>query len=110
MSVTTWDTVPALNNTIGGLDISEGCPPGNLNNMGRHIMAGVAELRDTIPNTDGFATKDAAVFEGTQPRYTGRGALLHHNDNANASGRVYVLPEGSTAPTLGNGDIVFFYT
>lgn len=39
MSVADWNTDPALNTSVGGVVIGEGCPPSNLNNMGRQIMA-----------------------------------------------------------------------
>jgi hypothetical protein len=110
MSVSTWSTDAALNVTINGVNIAEGCPPGNLNNMGREIMAGVASLRDSIPSTTGLAPLNGAVFTGTQPRFTGSGAFLHLASAGNTSGRVHLLPEGSALPAGSNGDIVLFFT
>lgn len=111
MSYTTWSTTASLNITIDGINIGEGCPPANMNDMGRAIMAGVAELRDDMPTITGLMPVTGGTFSGTQPIYTGRGAYLHHNDSANASGRVYFLPTGSANPTSpSNGDVVFFYT
>lgn len=110
MAVSDWSTTPALNVSINGINIQEECPPGNLNNMGRNIMADVKAEFDGLPSVTGKVDADGGVFSGTQPTYTGRGAFMHHNDPANASGRVYFLPEGSTTPSLANGDMVFFYT
>jgi hypothetical protein len=111
MSVSSWSTNPALNVTVNGVNIAENCPPGNLNDAARAIMAGVATLRDSIPSTAGFAPLTGAVFTGTQPRYTGAGAYLFNASTADTSGRVHRLAEGSALPSgASNGDIVFFFT
>lgn len=41
VDVSTWSETPASNTTVDGVSIAEACPPGNMNNMGRAIMAGV---------------------------------------------------------------------
>lgn len=111
MSYLTWSTTASVNTTVNGVNIAEGCAPGNLNNGLREVMAGVASLRDAVPSVSGLMPASGGTFSGTQPRYTGRGAYLHHNDSANASGRVYLLPTGSANPASpANGDIVLFYT
>jgi hypothetical protein len=111
MSVSSWSTNPALNVTVNGVNIAENCPPGNLNDAARAIMAGVATLRDSIPSTAGFAPLTGAVFTSTQPRYTGAGAYLFNASSGNTSGRVSFLPEGSALPTgAANGDIALFFT
>lgn len=111
MSYLTWSTTPNLNVTVNGISIAEGMAPGNVNDAMRAIMAGVASLRDDLPSTAGLAPLSGPVFTGTQPRYAGRGAFLHHNSTANLSGRVYVLSEGSALPSgPSNGDIVFFFS
>ena len=111
MSYTTWSTTPSLNITIDGINIAENCAPANINNAIRSVMAGVAQLADDMPSVAGLVPAAAAVFSGTQPIYTGRGAYLHHNDSANASGRVHLLPTGSANPASpANGDIVLFFT
>ena len=111
MSYTTWSTTASSNTTIDGTNIAEGCPPGNLNDAVRKVMAGVAELADDMPSVTGLMPAAGGTFSGTQPIYTGRGAYLHHNDSANASGRVYILADGSPNPSSpSSGDIVFFYT
>ena len=110
MSYLTWSTNANLNITIDGVNIAEGCEPGNLNNAVRSVMAGVASLRDAVPSADGFMPVAGGVFSGTQPRYTGRGAYLHHNDSGNTSGRVFILAAGSPNPSdPANGDVVFFF-
>ena len=110
MPVSDYSTTPALNVTISGINIAENCPPGNLNNALRQMMADVKGLQGQIPDTSALVPASGAVFSGTQPTFTARGAYLHHNDATNASGRVYVLPDGSSNPASpSNGDIVFFY-
>lgn len=109
MSYETWSTTASANVTVNGVNIAEGCPPGNINNAIREVMAGVAQLNDDLPDVSGFLTASGAVFSGTQPKYDGRGAMLHHNASANASGRIYVQAEGAALPTLANGDMVFTY-
>jgi hypothetical protein len=111
MAVQDWNSNPALNTTIDGVNIAEGCPPANMNDMGRRIMASVRVMYDNLPVVTGKVDAAGGVFSGTQPIYTGRGAYLHHNDSANVSGRVYLLPDGSANPTSpSSGDIVLFYT
>lgn len=41
MPVTDWNTNAALNVTVDGIDIAEGCAPANLNNAMRSVMANV---------------------------------------------------------------------
>lgn len=110
MAVSDWSSTASANTTIDGINIAEGCAPGNLNGMGRAIMASVRVMYDNLPSVAGLAPLTGAVFTGTQPIYTGRGAYLHNADSANASGRVSLLASGSANPSSpSNGDIVFFY-
>ena len=111
MAVTDYSITPGSNTTISSINVAEGCPPGNLNNAFRQIMADVRVMYDNLPSVAGLAPLTGAVFTGTQPIYSGRGAFLHNADSANSSGRVSILPTGSSNPTSpANGDIVFFYT
>lgn len=110
MAISDYNTDPSLNKTISGINIDEFCPPGNLNNAVRQIMADVKFKFDSLPVVTGKVDASGGVFSGTQPIYSGRGAMLHHNSATNASGRVYVLADGSANPTSpANGDMVFFY-
>lgn len=45
MAVTDYDTNPANNVAISGIDVSEGCSPAGINNAIRQMMADVASLR-----------------------------------------------------------------
>lgn len=50
MAVQDWSTNPDLNTSIDGTFIGEFCPPGNMNDMGRRIMAAVKSWYDNAPN------------------------------------------------------------
>lgn len=43
MPVNEYSEVPNSNATVGGIDIAEGCAPGNINNAIRQVMADIAE-------------------------------------------------------------------
>jgi hypothetical protein len=110
MAVTDWSTTPGSNTTISGINIAEGCAPANINNAIRQIMADVRVVYNDLPNVSVYAPLTAAVFTGTQPKYTGRGAYLHNASSSNTSGRVDFLVDGDALPSSpSNGDIVFFY-
>lgn len=48
MAVADWSTTAADNTTVGPVNIAEGCPAGNMNNMGREMMAQIAVWRDSL--------------------------------------------------------------
>lgn len=111
MAVSDYSTTPGSNTTISGINIAEGCPPANINNAIRQVMADVKGAFDAVPDVSGKLNAAGGVFTGTQPIYTGRGAYLHHIDSANVSGRISILTTGSANPTSpSNGDFAFFYT
>lgn len=115
VDVSSWSATPASNTTVDSISIAEGCPPGNVNNALRSIMAGVRSFYDLytalVTTVSGKLSAAGAVFTGAQPTYTGEGAVLHHIDAANASGRVSLLPTGAALPASpANGDCVLFYT
>lgn len=111
MAVTDYSTTPGSNTTISGINIAENCPPGNINNAFRQMMADVRVMYDNLPSVAGLMPTSAGTFTGTQPKYTGSGAYLFHAASANASGKVSILADGSANPSSpSNGDLVFFYT
>lgn len=111
MAVSDYSPTPANNTTISGLNIDENCTPGVLNNAIRQLMADLADLlANDIPDTSTLAPLASPAFTGS-PSVSGRGAVLHHEATVNASGRVYILADGSPNPSSpSNGDIVFNYT
>lgn len=110
MSVSDWSATAANNTAIDGVNIAENCAPGNLNNSARSIMAAVRVMYDDLPDTSTLVTKAAAVFSGTQPTYTGRGAYTHWNSSSYASGRIFLQASGGATPSgMTSGDILLEY-
>lgn len=110
MSFASYSLDPTLNGTLGGLDVSENCNPANINNGLRQLMADGKQLSDTVAAIDisSKANLNGPAFTG-QPTFSGRGAFLHHNNAANASGRVFIQAAGAAVPTMANGDILLTY-
>lgn len=110
MAVSDYSSTPASNTTISGTNIAENCSPGGLNNAFRQLMADVRVMYDNLPDTGTFQTKAAAVFSGTQPTYTGRGAYTHHNNASLTSGRIFMQATGGATPSgMIGGDILLEY-
>lgn len=111
MAVSDWSTTSASNTSVNGVNIAENCPPGNLNNALREVMASVRVMYDNLPTVTGLMPLTGGTFTGTQPKYENAGALLHNASSALSSGRQYYLPEGDALPSSpANGDAVWFYT
>lgn len=109
MPVTDYSTTPASNTAISGINIAEACAAANMNNAFRQLMADVRVMYDNLPSTATYQTKAAAVFSGTQPIYTGRGAYTHHNNALLTSGKIFLQATGGAAPTMAAGDILLEY-
>lgn len=110
MAVQDWSATAANNTAIDGINIAEGCPPGNLNGMGRSIMAAVRVMYDDLPSVAGYMPVSGGTFSGTQPIYTGRGAFLHHNTASYTSGRIFVQASGGSTPSgMVSGDLLLTY-
>jgi len=63
MPFSTWSTTAADNTSVGGVNINEGCDPGNVNNGMRAIMA---EAKAGVPALVASTTDNAiARFDGT---------------------------------------------
>ncbi len=102
-------TTPAGNTSLGGVSVAEGCPPGNLNNAIRQLMADGKALADEVSGIVPGMPPSGGTFTGDIVR-SGRGGYLNHASSALPDGRVYVLPEGAALPAGGEGMLVFFYT
>ena len=67
--VSEWDSNPASNTDVGGVNISEGCPPSDINNAIRMTMSQIKELQDGSSNDpitiNGLLTVANANFTGT---------------------------------------------
>lgn len=108
MPFSDYSLTPSDNVTIGGTSTAEGWSPGNVNDAFRQIMADAKAFSLSVPDTSTLVTKSNGVFTN-QPTVTARGALLHHNNAANASGRVFIQAAGGAVPTMSNGDILLEY-
>ena len=107
MAVSDWSAVAANNIAIDGINIAEGCPPGNLNGMGRSIMAAVRVMYDGLPSVAGYMPVTGGTFSGTQPIYSGRGAFAHHNTASYTSFRVFAQASGGSTPSgMVSGDLL----
>lgn len=49
MSIDAYSTTPALNLSISGINIAEGCPPSTLNNAIRQLMADIKVFWNAAP-------------------------------------------------------------
>lgn len=105
-----YSTTPGNNNSIGGTNVAENCSPAGLNDVCRQLAADGRELADDVDAIDlsSYAPLNAPVFTG-QPTYSGRGAVMHNNNAANTSGRIFVQAEGASTPTMSNGDWLATY-
>ena len=56
--VSQWDASPAGNTDVGGINIAENCPPGNINNAIREVMSQIKEMQTG-------ASDDPLVVDGT---------------------------------------------
>lgn len=104
-----YSLTAASNTTIAGINIAEGCPAGNINGAIRAIMADAKAEHDAMPDLGDYVLLDGTTAFTGQPTYTGRGAFLHHNNSANASGRIFIQASGGATPTMSNGDILLEY-
>ena len=117
MAFSDWSTTASENTSIGGISIAENCPPSNLNNADRELMA---ELRTAFsPALDAFfasvdlptARSLLAVLSSAGGAVTGNivrdtaGPRLYHTNAAYTSGRVFFTASGASDPTSLAGDI-----
>lgn len=102
-----WKTTASENTTIEGINVAESCPPGNINNAIREIMAACKTFDNNKADPDDFV-KLVDTILSTNAKVSGRGAVLHHNNSSNTSGKIIIQAAG-TAPTMADGDILLEY-
>lgn len=61
MAVSDWSTTAASNTTVGGVNVAENCPPGNINNAIREVMAQIRAWYADVPETADVQPKDATL-------------------------------------------------
>ncbi|MFT9121487.1 MAG: hypothetical protein ABF461_04285 [Zymomonas mobilis subsp. pomaceae] len=121
MSFSDWSQNADSNSNIGGISIAEGCPPGNINNALREMMA---EIRSAINNSmdSALASGDMASFrsaigalsetggdvEGIL-RQKGQGVFPYFANTVFSGGRIYLTNSQASDPTSQPGDIWLIY-
>jgi hypothetical protein len=78
--ISQWDSNPASNTDVGGINIAENCPPSNINNAIREVMAQVKDFQDG-------SSGDSLTLNGS----------LQGNGNSN-------FPTSATAKTMPAGE------
>ena len=97
MSVQDYSTIPAQNTDINGIDISEGCNPGNINNAIRQLMADVrAEAIRTAKATP------VGVMHGYAGATAPEGWLLCYGQAVSRT--TYAALFAAIGTTYGSGD------
>ena len=110
MAVTDWSTTPANNTSISGMNIAENCPAGNINGGMRQMMADIKVAFEGVPSSATLMPKEGGTFAGTQPKYSGRGAYLHHSGSGYTSGRIFIQAAGGSTPAgMASGDFLAEY-
>lgn len=117
MAFSDWSTTAADNTSVGGISIAENCPPSNLNNAEREIMAELRAAFSAVLDAF-FAAPDLAsartalavlgsaggAVSGNITR-SSAGPHLYHTTAAFSSGRVFYTAVGASDPTSLAGDI-----
>lgn len=110
MAVADWSTTAGSNTTVGGININEGCPPGNINGAIREMMAEIRVWYGSTPDYSLLMPKSGGTFTAAI-FFNGAGAFRYNTDSTLISGRDYHLIEGSGRPgSPAEGDRVFYYT
>jgi hypothetical protein len=128
VKVRDWSTTAALNTNIGGINISEGCPPSNINDAIREGMAEIATFAgamnqyNLLTNTEwtftslanvsgpiGFTASNAYCFDGwmkndpvdvyQEATTIKAGSLYSAKITATAAGGGMAWPTTSTSPS-----------
>jgi hypothetical protein len=102
--VSEWNSNPASNTDVGGVDIAEGCAPSGINNAIREVMAQIKDLVTGADN-DNFTVGGNLTVDGTS---TLTGAVtapagLTGNVTGNVTGDL--IGNASTATTVPDGAI-----
>lgn len=109
MAFQDYSTNPDANTSIGGINIAEGCPAGNMNEALRRLAADGKLLANTVGALGGFMPITGGVFQGEITRQS-RGAYRHNNAPALTDAQDFFLPEGSSLPAGAEGRVVYFYS
>lgn len=110
MSFSDYSSTPANNTTLAGLSVAEGTTSmAAINNQLRQLMADGKELADDVAAIGTPMTAAGGTFTGDINRQ-GRGGYYSANNATHSAPQIYVLADGSPAPTSPpNGSLVIYY-
>jgi hypothetical protein len=109
MAVSDWSETAASNNTLEGINIAEGCPAANVNNLFRAVAAAIKTFSLTVPDTSTLMPKSGGAFTGTITR-SSAGGYWYHANSSQATGPVYTQPVSTALPTSpAEGTVVLQY-
>lgn len=117
MAFENWSPTASENTTVGGIDISEGCPPSNLNNAEREIMAelraafstalagffAAGDINSARAILNAFSASGGAI--GGNIVRSGAGPHLYWVGSDFGSGRIFASATGAPNPMSQAGDI-----
>ena len=105
-----YSATPGLIMTIGGLSVAENSTAlASLNNICREITANGRQLYDLYSAIGDPMPESGGAFTGDITR-SGRGGYYSADDSGYAAPRIYVLVDGSPAPTSPpNGSLAFYH-
>lgn len=114
MAVSDYSTSPNSNTSIGGINIGEGCPPGNINNALRQLMADMKGYdAQVIPFTPPSGWNAETVRSAIIEAFDKARAAIPGNASASAAGlmsasdknKLNNIAAGANAiPSFGQGD------
>lgn len=108
MAFSDYSTNPDANTSIGGINIAEGCPAGNMNAGLRRLAADGKILNNTVAALGTYMPASGGAFTGDITRQ-GRGAYRNNASSTLTDGQDFFLPEGSALPAGAEGRVVYFY-
>ncbi len=109
MAFSYYSTNPDANTSIGGINIAEGCPAGNMNAGFRRLAADGKLLSDAVSGLGSFMPIAGGSFTGAVLRQ-GKGQYRYNASSSMTDGEDYFLPEGSALPAGAEGRVVYFYS
>lgn len=109
MAFADYSATPALNLTIGGINIAENCPAQNINDALRQLMADAKSFSLTVPSTAGLMPIGGGAFTGNITR-SGAGGYWYHASTAQAQAPVYTQTLATALPAApAEGTVVLQY-
>lgn len=110
MSFSAYSLTPSANLTLAGLSLAEnGTSLASINNQLRQLMSDGRELYNTVAALGNPLLLTGGTVSGNIIR-SGFGGHYYANDSGHTGPRIYVLVDGSAAPTSPPaGSLVVYY-